>query len=94
MLSPAELNQEMANKEKILKFESLNEFGNDGMGGTSGLDQIEMSSKMVHTIWISFYEVYNDSVYDLLNLKSYKIKDSRPSLKIREDLNKIPYVQG
>lgn len=52
-------------------------------------------------MWISFYEVYNDSVYDLLTLKSAKVNfrnvplgGDRPQLKVREDSNKVPYVEG
>ena len=72
-------------------------------GGISGLNKIVLPSNKRYAIWISFYEIYNDSVYDLLTIKSNKTVrntgnltnfDSRPSLKIREDSNKIPYVEG
>ena len=72
-------------------------------GGLNVLNKIVLPSNKRYAIWISFYEIYNDSVYDLLTIKSNKIVrntgnlnnfDSRPSLKIREDSNKIPYVEG
>ena len=64
----------------------------------SSLPKIPLPSNKQYAIWISFYELYNDSVYDLLTLKPAKnfratLLD-RPNLKIREDANKVPYVEG
>ena len=63
-----------------------------------------LSKDKKYAIWISFYELYNDAVYDLLTLPSSNknapratmnmLASERPSLKIREDANRIPYVEG
>jgi kinesin family member 20 len=56
------------------------------------------NSSTQYAIWISYYELYNDSVYDLLaqpkSQTNRNIVQERPSLKIREDMNRIPYVEG
>ena len=66
----------------------------------NSLTKINLPKNKHYAIWISFYELYNDSVYDLLTLKSSKnfrataIGGDRPQLKIREDNNKVPYVEN
>lgn len=46
-------------------------------------------------IFISFLEVYNEKIYDLLNDQSSSAQDpSAPSLKIREHPNLGPYVEN
>ena len=54
---------------------------------------IEISSETKYAIWISFYELYDNAVYDLLVIPSKK-DEKRNALKIREDIARIPYVDG
>lgn len=79
-----------------------------GLSTDQSTNQITIASNIKYSIWLSFYELYNDSVYDLLTLPTSKstaaayrmatssnvINDSRPPLKIREDSNRVPYVEG
>ena len=63
------------------------------------LNKIKLSNNKKYAIWISFYELYNDSIYDLLavpikNARATLANNERPQLKIREDTNRIPYVEG
>ena len=65
----------------------------------SMLNKIKLSDNKKYAIWISFYELYNDSIYDLLavpikNARATLANNERPQLKIREDTNRIPYVEG
>jgi kinesin family protein 20 len=46
-----------------------------------------------YAIWISFYELYNDCIYDLL-VPAGKKDEKRNTLRIREDSVHIPYVDG
>ena len=46
-----------------------------------------------YAIWISFYELYNDCIYDLL-VPAGKKDEKRNPLRIREDSVHIPYVDG
>jgi hypothetical protein len=67
---------------------------------------IKLSPNKKYAVWICFYELYNDSVYDLLTLsnggkttggnqrQTMQLATDRPALKIREDMNRIPYVEG
>jgi hypothetical protein len=60
------------------------------------LNKIRLSSNKKYAVWLSFFEVYNDCVYDLLTVQNNKratmANNERPQLKIREDSNRIPYV--
>jgi hypothetical protein len=59
------------------------------------LPKIALPGNRQYAVWISFYELYNDKVYDLLTLKSAKsfkntpLGMERPQLKVREDSNKV-----
>lgn len=59
---------------------------------------IRIPANKKYAIWISFYELYNDAVYDLLTIPNKNVRttilNERPQLKIREDSNRIPYVEG
>ncbi len=57
------------------------------------MDEIKVPADTKYTIWISFYELYNDNIYDLL-VPTVKKDEKRNPLKIREDSNRIPYVEG
>lgn len=72
----------------------------DNNCGTTFKARVSPNTK--YAIWISFYELYNDNIYDLLatpamnrsNKANIVGSNDRPSLKIREDINRIPYVEG
>lgn len=62
---------------------------------SSNIKNIKVPSNKKYSIWISFYELYNDNVYDLLTLPNKITRNNeRTPLKIREDANRIPYVEG
>lgn len=46
------------------------------------------------SIWISFYEIYNEQIYDLLVPFTGKKPTDRPTLKLGEDSQKNVYVKG
>jgi hypothetical protein len=65
----------------------------------SQLNKIKLNPNKKYAVWLSFYELYNDNIYDLLtnqpkNMRATLANNERPQLKIREDLNRIPYVEG
>lgn len=74
---------------------------NNGSSSSSSF-RSRVSPNTKYAIWISFYELYNDNIYDLLatpamnksNKQNIVGSNDRPSLKIREDSNRIPYVEG
>ena len=43
-------------------------------------------------MWLNYIEIYNELIYDLLDLTP--IGKKRPSLKLGEDKNGNPYVKG
>lgn len=45
-------------------------------------------------IWISFAEIYNENVYDLLDTKTVKNGQTRPKLKLQENKHATYYVKG
>ncbi|RNA07330.1 kinesin KIF20B isoform X1 [Brachionus plicatilis] len=60
--------------------------------------RIKISENKRYALWLCFYELYNDNVYDLLTIptksKMSLANNERPQLKIREDMNRVPYVEG
>ncbi len=68
------------------------------MPSSSSAKHIRIPPNKKYSIWISFYELYNDNVFDLLTLPNKLVRPGdrtdRPPLKIREDSNRIPYVEG
>lgn len=59
------------------------------------LSKIALPANRQYAVWISFYELYGDKVYDMLALKSAKSSKNTPlgmvgsQLKVREDVNKV-----
>jgi hypothetical protein len=97
----------------LFKSEKLNNnlFETAILGGTNNFsnpnlnlnnsNQIKIPPNKKFAMWICFYELYNDSVYDLLTVPNKSLQrntllmhSDRPALKIREDMNRIPYVEG
>lgn len=60
--------------------------------------KIQIPENKKYALWLCFYELYNDNVYDLLTLPNKSRAtlgiNERPQLKIREDMNRVPYVEG
>lgn len=58
-------------------------------------DQTESSAEDLHVqfcVWVAFYEIYNEQVYDLLQPQNLKTK-KRPSLRVCDDSNGNSYVR-
>lgn len=47
---------------------------------------------VAYTVWVSYTEIYNESIYDLL--VSYSVNQKRIPLKLSLDQNKNVYVRG
>ncbi len=45
-------------------------------------------------VWVSFCEIYNEYIYDLLEPIPKKKNARRPTLILRDDKNGAPYVRG
>ena len=46
------------------------------------------------SVWVSFAEIYNEQIYDLLEPMPKKKNARRPCLKLSEDRNGSPYIKG
>jgi hypothetical protein len=57
------------------------------------LANVRVPDNKKYIIWMSFYELYNDNIYDLLEVFDPKINSNVRPL-IREDKNKVPFVDG
>ncbi|GFR60097.1 kinesin-like protein [Elysia marginata] len=78
------------------------------MSSSSGIDElledvvnrdrervkVDVDEKMKFGVWVSFVEVYNEQVYDLLVPVPQKKKAKRQTLRISEDRNGNPYIKG
>ena len=49
-------------------------------------------NNLFFSIWVSFAEIYNEFIYDLL--AEPVAGKPRPSLKLSEDRNRNPYIKG
>jgi hypothetical protein len=57
------------------------------------LAKVRVPCNKKYVVWMSFYELYNDNINDLLDsFDPKKNSNNRPS--IREDKNKVPFVEG
>ena len=74
--------------------ESLATIGDNFHVNDSDMEsKIDIPNDRKYAIWVSFYELYNDSIYDLL-VPPAKKDEKRNPLRIREDSAHIPYVDG
>ena len=55
--------------------------------------EIEDMANMCYSVWVSFAEIYNEFIYDLLSEPPAKGKQ-RTALKISEDRNKNHFIKG
>ena len=76
--------------------------------GSSGIDElladvvnrdrekikVDVEEKVRFGVWVSFAEVYNEQVYDLLVPVPQKKKGKRETLRISDDRNGNPYIKG
>ena len=56
--------------------------------------EVEDQGKIRFSVWVSFAEIYNEQIYDLLESMPKKNNSKRQTLKICDDRNGSPYVKG
>lgn len=49
---------------------------------------------MRYSIWVSFYEIYNEFLYDLLDASHSLPTKKRVTLRLSDDRHGNPYVKG
>ena len=62
----------------------------------NGVIDKDSQDNVKFSLWVSFAEIYNENVYDLLRplLARQKTGTGQKILLLREDKNGSPYVQG
>ena len=55
---------------------------------------VETPNDVRFGMWVSFMEIYNELIHDLLDLTPFGKGKIRPSLKLGDDKNGNPYVRG
>ncbi|XP_066925185.1 kinesin-like protein KIF20B isoform X2 [Clytia hemisphaerica] len=55
---------------------------------------VEQQGNVKFGVWVSFMEIYNELIYDLLDLTPIGKGRKRPALKLGDDRNGKPYVKG
>ena len=63
--------------------DSLSHSGGEGLG-----DGVQFS------VWVSYYEIYNEFLYDLLEATPTGMLKKRANLKLSDDKQGNPYVKG
>nr|XP_057912919.1 kinesin-like protein KIF20A [Doryrhamphus excisus] len=53
----------------------------------------DLEEGLQFSIWVSFYEIYNEFLYDLLDAAPSKQPRKRPTLRLSDDKNGNPYVK-
>ena len=58
--------------------------------------ELEDASGVCYSLWVSFAEIYNELIYDLLAEEQVcgNTKPSRPSLRLAEDRNHNHFIKG
>ncbi|XP_072267283.1 kinesin-like protein KIF20A [Pyxicephalus adspersus] len=102
-LDPAQVKQEEASKASL--FSSLKEDGMKTVSSTGNLRTLPLSNEVSlvqdadgesvnqFSAWVSFFEIYNEYVYDLLDQFLSSKNQKRPALKICDDQAGISYVK-
>ena len=47
-----------------------------------------------YSVWVSYYEIYNEFLYDLLEAAPTSMLKKRSNLKLSDDRQGNPYVKG
>lgn len=55
--------------------------------------ELEDPSDVCYSVWVSFAEIYNEFIYDLLG-EEPKNGRNRPSLRLAEDRNHNHFIKG
>ncbi|KAI0213937.1 Kinesin-like protein KIF20A [Lamellibrachia satsuma] len=55
---------------------------------------VKQQGNIKFSVWVSFGEIYNEYIYDLLDPVAKKKSARRPTLQLREDKNGMPYIKG
>ena len=55
---------------------------------------VEPHGNVKFAIWVSFMEIYNEQIFDLLDLTPIGKGKRRTVLKMGDDKDKNPYVKG
>ena len=66
----------------------------EGRVRESAAINVENQGQIKFSVWVSFLEIYNELVYDLLVPIPKKKNARRTVLQLREDKNGVPYVRG
>ena len=56
--------------------------------------KLDDPSDIKYGVWISFMEIYNEQIHDLLDLTAIGKGKKRNILKLGDDRDKNPYVKG
>ncbi|KAH9509612.1 hypothetical protein Btru_044008 [Bulinus truncatus] len=56
--------------------------------------EVEDQGKILFGVWVSFAEIYNENIFDLLEPMPSKKNAKRQGLKICDDKNGNPYIKG
>lgn len=54
----------------------------------------DLPEGMQYSIWVSFYEIYNEFLYDLLDAPHSLSLKKRVTLRLSDDRHGNPYVKG
>ena len=55
---------------------------------------VDTQGKIRFSVWVSYCEIYNEYIYDLLEPIPKKKNAKRPSVMLREDRTGAPFVSG
>ena len=55
---------------------------------------IEVGEGVCFGMWVSFIEIYNEAIHDLLDMEPIGRTKKRTTLRLGEDKNGNPYVKG
>ena len=55
---------------------------------------VNLQGPIKFSVWVSFMEIYNDQIFDLLEPPPKKKNMRRNVLQLKEDKNGVPYVRG
>lgn len=55
---------------------------------------VETQGQIRFSVWVSFAEIYNEQIHDLLEPMPKKKNAKRSVLQLREDKSGVPYVRG